>query len=256
MASEGRPLPPKGHRGTRLSLGAGRLAAAAFLGALVSPAAAVPVPYHNCGKPTDILSVSSLNASVWPPPTAAPLAGVATIDAVTGQLTNLHVVLLFGADWIFDSGSLATGVQSGFVTLPASVPLSVTSPPLPVAAGPYDVTHTFTSRRGGGSVTVVSKANVAQSIPAAVTAFSLTFNGVPGFPVPPRPGSYAARVQMALPSSAEVFCVDLALANISFVTVATLPQIPTLSRHGLATLVLLLAGLGLLARYRWPPIRS
>jgi hypothetical protein len=54
-------------------------------------AGAVPVPYKNCGKPSDILQVQTLNASVWPPPTAAPLVGTATIDAAAGKLAKLRV---------------------------------------------------------------------------------------------------------------------------------------------------------------------
>src|SRR5271167_4247399 len=99
VSSEGRLMLSKKRFGMRTAHCACRLAAAAFLGAMVLPAGAVPVPYNNCGKPTDILSVSKLDATVWPPPTAAPLAGVATIDPVTGQVTNLHVALPLGVDW-------------------------------------------------------------------------------------------------------------------------------------------------------------
>lgn len=233
------------------SVGACMFSTAACLCVYGLPASAVPIPYQNCGKPTDILSVVTLDASVWPPPTAAPLAGTATIDPITGQLTNLRVFLLLGVNWIFDSGSLPTSVSSGFVTLPASVPMSVTSPPLPVAAGPYNVTQTFTANDGGGaSVTVNSKANVGQSIDTPVTSLGLTFNGAPGFPVPPVPGSYEARVRMTLPSGAEVFCFDLALADISFVSAVTSPQIPALSSNGLFALLLLVVVLGLLALRR------
>jgi hypothetical protein len=228
----------------------GPLSAAAFLFAAAPPAAAVPIPYHNCGKAGDILSVQLMDASVWPPPTAAPLAAMATFDPATGQLTNLRVFLLFGADWVFDSGSLPTGLGSGFVLLPASVPMSVTSPPLPLAAGPYSLTHTFTSPDGSGaSVVVNTKANVGQAISGPLTTLSLTFNGTPGFPVPPVPGAYEARVQMTLPSGAEVFCFDLTLTDLSFVSVAP-PQIPILSWYGRLALLVLLAGCGVLALRR------
>jgi hypothetical protein len=217
-----------------------------MLGAFVAPAGAVPVPYQNCGKPADILQVSSLDASVWPPPTAAPLAGTATFDPATGQLTNLRVLLAYGVNWIFDSGSVSTSLGSGFVPLPASIPMSVISPILPLAAGPYTATQTFSSGTGGSSVTVLSKGNVGQSIVAPLTQLSLKFNGASGFPVRPAAGSYEARVQMALPSGAEVFCFDLTLKNIAFVTAAAAP-IPTLPTYRLPALVLLVTGIGLLA---------
>jgi hypothetical protein len=95
----------------------------------------------------------------------------------------------------------------------------------------------------------MTAANVGQSIDAALTNVGLTFNGTPGFPVPPVPGNYGARVQMTLPSGAGVFCVDLALTDISFVTVAK-SQLPTLSRYGVLALLLLVAGLGVAALRR------
>jgi hypothetical protein len=222
-----------------------------LLFALVRPAGAVPVPYKNCGKSTDILQVLTMDASVWPPPTAAPLVATATIDSATGQLTNLRVFLLFGLEWTFDGGSFSTSVGSGFVPLPASLPMNVTSPPLPLLAGPYNATRTFATHGGGGaSVTVTTAANVSQNVDAPLTAAGLSFNGTPGFPVPPVPGNYAARVQMTLPSGAGVFCVDLALTDISFVMVATASGIPALSHYGLFALLLLVSGAGLLALRR------
>jgi hypothetical protein len=97
------------------------LSAAAFLFAAAPPVDAVPLPWKNCGKAGNILSVQLINASVWPPATAAPLAGKAMFDPVTGQLTNLRVFFLFGPEWVFDSGSLPTSLGSGFVPLPATV---------------------------------------------------------------------------------------------------------------------------------------
>jgi hypothetical protein len=239
-------LPP--HRYGKGVLGA-CLLVGATQGAFVPPAGAVPVPYKNCGKAGDILQVTTLDASVWPPPIAVPLAGTATIDSVTGQLTNLRVRLGLGVDWQFDSGSVPTSLRSGFVPLPASVPMSVTGPDLPVAVGPYNLLQTFRSGPGDSSVTVLSKANVGQSIAAPLTQLSLKFDGAPGFPVPPVPGSYEARVQMTLPSGAEVFCFDLTVTDVAFVTAAPLP-VPTLPGHGMSALLLLVAGIGLLALRR------
>jgi hypothetical protein len=245
-------LAPQRRYGKCAPLGA-CLLVGAMLGALASPAAAVPVPYHNCGKPADILQISSLDASVWPPPTAAPLAGFATFDPATGQLTNLRVRLTYGVNWVFDSGSVSTSLGLGFVPLPASVSMSATSPTLPVAIGPTSGTQTFQS--AAGSVTVASKGNVGQSIVAPLTQLSIKFNGSSGFPVPPKAGSYEARVQMALPGGAEVFCFDLTLNNIAFVTGAAAP-IPTLPTHRLSALLLLVAGITLLAVRPWRSLRS
>lgn len=246
-------------RAHRVNIPAGRqrtlffslLFAAAWLCSPIPYAGAVPVPYKNCGKAGDILSVQKVDASVWPPPTAAPLVATATLDPVTGELTNLHVLLFLGVNWTFDSGILPTSRSEGFVTLPASVPMSLTSLPLPVAAGPYNSFHTFVANDGSGaSVTVASQATVGQSIAAPLTNLSLTFNGTPGFPLPPVPGSYEARVQMTLASGPEAFCVDLTLTDVAFVTGATSSQVPTLSAYGLYALLFFVGGLGFLALLR------
>jgi hypothetical protein len=60
---------------------------------------------------------------------------------------------------------------------------------------------------------------------------------------------------MTLPSGAEVFCFDLTLNNIAFVTAAASP-IPTLSTYRLPALVLLVAGIGLLAVRHRRSLRS
>jgi hypothetical protein len=57
------------------------------------PAFAVPIPWKNCGKPTDVVSVSSSNASVWPPQSGKPITFLfratlkSDILAITGSLT-------------------------------------------------------------------------------------------------------------------------------------------------------------------------
>ena len=51
-------------RKKRLLICATLFAPAALLLAPVPPAGAAPVPYKNCGKPSDILQVQTMNASV------------------------------------------------------------------------------------------------------------------------------------------------------------------------------------------------
>ena len=164
---------------------------------LSAPAAAVPIPWLNCGKPGDLLSIQQYNASVWPPSVAAPVNATATLDS-TGQLLNLRVFLVFGVAWIFDSGPLPTSAGAGFVPLPASFPVSVTKPPLPLAAMPYTTTHVFGANTGM-PVTVISKGTLAAQLdPPLLTNLSLSFNGTPGFPLSSAAGDvYNVRVQMA-----------------------------------------------------------
>ena len=226
-----------GGRTTRLALAAGLLVALFFRSA---PAPAVPVPFRNCGQAGDLLSIAQIDASVWPPPVAAPLVATATLDPVTGQVTDLRVHFQYGPNWTFEGGPLPTTIStSGFVSLPATIPLNVANP-LPLPAGPYNTRDAY----GHGALVVVTKANLGAPVdPGVLTSLSLTFNGSPGFPLPPAAGAYDAQVQMTQADGKEVFCADFALTNLSFVTVAPLPT-PSLSRPGLAALMLLLAGLG------------
>ena len=62
---------------------------------LSAPTAAVPIPWKNCGKAGDLLSIQQSDASVWPPSVAAPVNATATLDA-SGQLINLRVFLVHG----------------------------------------------------------------------------------------------------------------------------------------------------------------
>jgi hypothetical protein len=87
-----------------------------------------------------------LDSSVWPPiGTPAPLQARALYDPQTGNLIKLRVELVYGSDWIFETDPLNLPAVGGFVTLPATAPLHLISPALPIAAGPYNTTEVFTS---------------------------------------------------------------------------------------------------------------
>lgn len=202
---------------------------------LCAPALAVPIPWKNCGKPTDVLSITQSNASVWPPPVAAPARATATFDRA-GNLVDLRLFLVHGIAWTFDSGPLATTTSAGFVSLPASFPMYLTSPALPIAAGPYVTTHTF-DVGGPTPVTIVDHANLAADVNAPVTTtVSLSFDGTPGFPLTPVAGSaYAIHAQMAASGGAEVFCMDLTVpleTAAAFVSIEKPSSIPAISRSG------------------------
>jgi hypothetical protein len=193
-------------------------------------ARAVPIPWKNCGKPTDILQVQQLTASVWPPAGAsAPLAGAATLDATTGAAISLNVVLALGTEWTFESvGNLGASNTSGFVALPSSVPMTLLSPSLPLSAGPLSIMRTFTVA-GKQPITVVSKGVLAKTLTSAVASLSLTFNGIAGFPNPPTPGTYEATLRLTTADGQEVFCLDQILTGTSFIGVTAPAAVPTLS---------------------------
>ena len=220
---------------------------------LSAPAAAVPIPWKNCGKAGDLLSIQQNDASVWPPSVAAPVNATATLDA-SGQLLNLRVFLVHGVAWTFDSGPLPTSASGGFVPLPASFPVSVSSPPLPVAAGPYSTTHVFGADTGT-PVTVVSKATLAAQLdPPLLTNLSLSTNGTPGFPLSSAAGDvYDVRVQMTESSGSEVFCLDVIVpfkTDAPLVKVVSPSGVPLLSHAALAMLALLVAACGIVAARR------
>ena len=229
------------------------LVGSVLAGALSAPALAVPIPWKNCGQPTDILSISLSVASVWPPSVAAPASATATFDTA-GNLANLRISLLHGVAWTFDTGPLPSTTSGGFVSLPASFPVNVTSPPLPLAAGPYSTTRTFGSH-GTPPTTIVSHANVASPIvPPVSTTVSLSFEGKPGFPLTPVAGSaYEFQAQMTEAGGAEVFCMDIVVplkTATPFVRIQSVSNIPTLSDAGLAALTLMLTGVGLVGTWR------
>ncbi len=220
-------------------------------GAFSSLARAVPIPFLNCGAPGDSLHLTQYNASVYPPSVAAPGDATATFDAA-GNLIDLQIHFVYGLSWTFDSGPLPTTTSAGFVSLPASFPVSVTSPSLPVAAGPYTTTETFNGI--GTSVAIVSKANIATTVDAPLTATAgLSSNGTPGFPLAGAAGNvYQVHVQMSA-SGGEVFCatVNIPLTTASpFVSVQGVPDAPTLSMAGLIALALMLLATGALAGRR------
>lgn len=215
------------------------------------PAGAVPIPFANCGKSGDQLSIQKLDATYWPAvghPTI--LAGTATVDPLTGTVTKLRVTLLLGTEWVFESqGNLALPVVSGFVVLPATLPMNLVSPALPLPAGPYSTTKTFTNVTP--PMTIASVANLATTLTAVTSSLGLSFNGIPGFPIPPANGAYSATIQVLLPSGAGVFCFRLNLTDTPFIELEPpAPAVPALSDWMLAGLATLLAVAGLLAL--WP----
>jgi hypothetical protein len=220
--------------------------------ALSTPARAVPIPWLNCGTPGDALKITQANASAWPPPVAAPGAATATLDAA-GRLLDLRLTLLQGVPWTFDSGPLPTTTNAGFVSLPPSFPVSVAGPPLPLAAGPYVTTRTFTGN--GSSVTIADKATLAVPVSAPLTAtVGLSTNGSSGFPLVSAAGdAYELRVQVNEAGGAGVFCMDVTVplktAN-PFVTIVQASDAPTLSTAGAILLAALLLASGWLAHRR------
>jgi len=204
-------------------VGVAVLAAMIELFGFARQAFAVPIPFKNCGSPTDIVSVQKMNASIWPPVgTPAPLQATAVYDAATGELTSLTIDLLLGQDWVFQTGNLAAPIVGGFVALPSSIPLTLVSPTLPLPAGPTSNTRVFTSSNPGSlPVTIQSNATIGQSITSVNATLTLTHNGTPGFPVPPSAGTYQATVQANESDGQEIFCFTFSLPNISFVETAT-----------------------------------
>lgn len=95
-----------------------------------SSAWAVPVPWKNCGRPTDHLRVSKVDASVWPPQRGQPIT-VSTSGTLDETVTALRT-------------SLAVSVDG----MPV---VAVDTPALPVrpaiGAGPFTRTVTFTVPR-------------------------------------------------------------------------------------------------------------
>jgi len=192
------------------------------------------------------------DASVWPPPVAAPASATATFDTA-GNLVNLRIFLIHGISWIFDSGPLPSTTSAGFVSLPATFPVRVTSPALPLAAGPYTTLRTF-GDGGTQTVTIHESANLAAQVDAPVTTIvGLSFNGTPGFPRAPVANAYAVHVQMTESGGAGVFCMDLVepfKSATPFVRIQRASDVPMLSHAGTLLLPVMLAATALFAMAR------
>lgn len=113
-----------------------RMAAAAtalaVAGALLvaSPAAAVPVPWKNCGTAADPISISRFDASVWPPQRGQPITftyagNVARSMFVFENLTiSTSSGLNFGVPWAawLKAGPFTSPPGGVTITVPAFIP--------------------------------------------------------------------------------------------------------------------------------------
>ena len=216
--------------------------------AIPRPAGAVPIPFANCGKAGDALSIQKMDATSWPAvghPTI--LAGTATVDPLTGHVTKLRVTLLLGTEWVFETqGNLGLPVVSGFVVLPAALAMNLMSPALPLPAGPYSTVKTYTNVTP--QTTVTSITTLQKTLTDVTSSLSLSFNGMAGFPIPPLNGAYSATIQVLEPSGTGVFCLWLNLTDTPFIELEPpAPAVPALSDWMLIGLAALLAVAGLLA---------
>ena len=115
------------HPGVASRLTAAVVAALVTTVALANPAWAVPLPWKNCGQPTDHVRFTRVDVSVWPPQ-----RGHAFVLSVSGTLDE--TVTELGA-------SVNTSVDG--TSLPGlNLPVSPVSPGL--SEGPFTKTISFT----------------------------------------------------------------------------------------------------------------
>jgi hypothetical protein len=225
------------------------LASAVALTVWANYAAAVPVPFKNCGASTDIISISKMDASIWPPQgTPAPLQVTAIYDA-GGKVDRLQVTIIYGVSWVFlTQGGLGITPVGGFVPLPASMSLTLVSPALPIPAGPTNTSQTFQpASPGANPITITSAANIKQAITSVNAVLTLTYNGTSGFPQANDPlGAYEAKLAVTEDSGQGIFCFDLISPGTSFVA-ATATPVPDLSFKTQALLIAALLASGLYA---------
>jgi hypothetical protein len=105
---------------------------------LPSVVAAVPLPWRNCGSPTDDLQLTRVDASVWPPQHGAP------ITLVVGGLLGETITGL--------GGSVAVSVD-GIPVIHMTRPVATLRQP--IAAGPFTKTTSFTVPRWIPSGTIL-----------------------------------------------------------------------------------------------------
>jgi hypothetical protein len=116
----------------RIRIGAATAALAGVVSVLASagPSGAVPIPWRNCGTPGDVITVSQLDASVWPP--------------VHGQQMTISYRMVVKQPVLWGSETVRITMPNGRVV---SFTRPFTPPPpleLPLPAGPLDGRVTFT----------------------------------------------------------------------------------------------------------------
>ena len=226
------------------------LASALALAVCASHAAAVPIPFKNCGAPGDIISGVLWDASIWPlRGTPGPIRITAIYDG-SGKLDRLLVAVLYGVNWIFETpGGLGIVPSGGIVPLPPSLTLTLVSPSPPVPAGPSNITQTFPAVNPGDKPTTIAfKGNIGQAITSANAVFTLSYNGSPGFPQVNDPlGVYHATLDVTEDSGKRVFCIDLTSPLTSFVATSVSAPIPDLSTTMRIVLLAALVAAGLYA---------
>lgn len=109
----------------------------------------VDVPYTNCGSPSDILNITSLTASVWPPVAgqALTVSGVGTSsETITGGSFEATVSYL-GIQLIDKKGDLASVTTLPFPAGPASLTKTVALPSS-LPSGPYSIQASAVDQSG------------------------------------------------------------------------------------------------------------
>jgi hypothetical protein len=117
------------------------------------------------------------------------------------------------------------------------------SPALPLNPGPKApaITYSFPPPVGGSQpITIAYGSTLNTAVTALNATLSLTFNGVPGFPLTPQAGTYEAIVAMTDQNGNGVLCADFTVPNAAFVRVDP-PAIPTAALPALALLALAVA---------------
>jgi hypothetical protein len=93
----------------------------------------VPIPYKNCGKPTDKLQITKADASVWPPKVGQPITvnfnATLTQDVLGGHYEARVKVL--GLQILDEKGKIEDLAKKFNITLP-------------IKAGPYGLSKTTT----------------------------------------------------------------------------------------------------------------
>jgi hypothetical protein len=160
-----------------------------------------------------------------------PLALAASIDHRTRRVKNLSGLLLWGTfPFAVASGPIPTKWEHGFVALPDPIPMTITGfsdasffesyglpTSFPIKANSYGTPSSGINLPGscspGSCDTYVANGFTKIDLPSSLSAtLALTFNGVPGFPLPPQSGDYTAQIGLDL-SGSQVGCLEVSFST-------------------------------------------
>jgi hypothetical protein len=138
------------------------VAAAVTMVVFPSAAGAVPVPWRNCGSPSEVVNIQEFNASIWPP-----VAGERLVLAYRGTVGET-------IPYATQTVQLSVGQKSVSFTAPFALPSSAANEErFPIFAGPFDADLYFKVPKWLGGLLITMNVRATSSTGAPLICAEL-----------------------------------------------------------------------------------